>query len=96
MSLLFAKVLQLLGELGVDVVIDQLDSLFKEAAEGHIQAGAKVIIFAPAKGDVKTIVLVNDEELSADDHVVSNVSCTTNCLAPMVKVVLEILGLQRD
>ena len=67
----------------------------KEAAEGHLQAGAKkVIISAPAKGDVKTIVLgVNDEELGSDDHVVSNASCTTNCLAPMVKVVLENFGI---
>ena len=84
------------GELGVDIVIEST-GLFvqKEAAEGHIQAGAKkVIISAPAKGDVKTIVLgVNDEELSADDHIVSNASCTTNCLAPMVKVVLENFGI---
>ena len=84
------------GELGVDVVIEST-GLFvqKEAAEGHIHAGAKkVIISAPAKGDVKTIVLgVNDEELSADDHIVSNASCTTNCLAPMVKVVLENFGI---
>ena len=67
----------------------------KEAAEGHLQAGAKkVIISAPAKGDVKTIVLgVNDQELNADDHIISNASCTTNCLAPMVKVVLENFGI---
>jgi glyceraldehyde 3-phosphate dehydrogenase len=85
------------GELGVDVVIEST-GLFveKEAAEGHLQAGAKkVIISAPAKGDVKTIVLgVNDEALSADDHIVSNASCTTNCLAPMVKVVLENFGIK--
>lgn len=84
------------GELGVDVVIEST-GLFvqKEAAEGHLQAGAKkVIISAPAKGDVKTIVLgVNDEALSNDDHIVSNASCTTNCLAPMVKVVLENFGI---
>ena len=84
------------GELGVDVVIEST-GLFvaKEAAEGHLQAGAKkVIISAPAKGDVKTIVLgVNDEALTADDHIVSNASCTTNCLAPMVKVVLENFGI---
>jgi glyceraldehyde 3-phosphate dehydrogenase len=80
----------------VDVVIEST-GLFvdKEKAEGHLQAGAKkVIISAPAKGDVRTIVLgVNDEELSADDHIVSNASCTTNCLAPMVKVVLENFGI---
>lgn len=84
------------GELGVDIVIEST-GLFvsKDAAEGHLQAGAKkVIISAPAKGDVRTIVLgVNDEELVADDHIVSNASCTTNCLAPMVKVVLENFGI---
>jgi glyceraldehyde 3-phosphate dehydrogenase len=84
------------GELGVDVVIEST-GLFvqKEAAEGHIQAGAKkVIISAPAKGDVRTVVLgVNDGDLMADDHVVSNASCTTNCLAPIVKVVLENFGI---
>jgi len=84
------------GELGVDVVIEST-GLFvqKEAAEGHIQAGAKkVIISAPAKGDVRTVVLgVNDSDLTADDHVVSNASCTTNCLAPVVKVVLENFGI---
>ena len=84
------------AELGVDIVIEST-GLFvsKEAAEGHLKAGAKkVIISAPAKGDVRTIVLgVNDEELKAEDHVVSNASCTTNCLAPMVKVVLENFGI---
>tara|TARA_A100001037_G_C15090743_1_gene608940 strand:+ start:580 stop:1602 length:1023 start_codon:yes stop_codon:yes gene_type:complete len=84
------------AELGVDVVIEST-GLFvqKEAAEGHIQAGAKkVIISAPAKGDVRTVVLgVNDGDLTADDHVVSNASCTTNCLAPIVKVVLENFGI---
>jgi glyceraldehyde 3-phosphate dehydrogenase len=84
------------GELGVDIVIEST-GLFvqKEAAEGHLHAGAKkVIISAPAKGDVRTIVLgVNDEELSPDDHIVSNASCTTNCLAPIVKVVLENFGI---
>lgn len=84
------------GELGVDIVIEST-GLFvsKEAAEGHLKAGAKkVIISAPAKGDVRTIVLgVNDEELKPDDHIVSNASCTTNCLAPMVKVVLENFGI---
>ena len=84
------------GELGVDVVIEST-GLFvaKELAAGHIEAGAKkVIISAPAKGDVRTIVLgVNDSDLTADDDVVSNASCTTNCLAPMVKVVLENYGI---
>ena len=84
------------GELGVDVVIEST-GLFvaKELAAGHLEAGAKkVIISAPAKGDVRTIVLgVNDADLTADDDVVSNASCTTNCLAPMVKVVLENFGI---
>ena len=84
------------GELGVDVVIEST-GLFvaKDSAEGHIQAGAKkVIISAPAKGDVRTVVLgVNDEDLSPEDTVVSNASCTTNCLAPVVKVVLENFGI---
>jgi len=84
------------GELGVDIVIEST-GLFvaKELAAGHLEAGAKkVIISAPAKGDVRTIVLgVNDADLTADDDVVSNASCTTNCLAPMVKVVLENYGI---
>ncbi len=84
------------GELGVDVVIEST-GLFvaKELAAGHLEAGAKkVIISAPAKGDVRTIVLgVNDADLTADDDVVSNASCTTNCLAPIVKVVLENYGI---
>ena len=84
------------AELGVDIVIEST-GLFvsKDAAEGHLKAGAKkVIISAPAKGDVRTIVLgVNDDELKADDAIVSNASCTTNCLAPIVKVVLENFGI---
>jgi glyceraldehyde 3-phosphate dehydrogenase len=84
------------GELGVDIVIEST-GLFvaKELAAGHLEAGAKkVIISAPAKGDVRTIVLgVNDADLTADDDVVSNASCTTNCLAPIVKVVLENYGI---
>ncbi|HKK18269.1 MAG TPA: glyceraldehyde 3-phosphate dehydrogenase NAD-binding domain-containing protein, partial [Opitutales bacterium] len=73
-------------ELGVDIVIE-CTGLFvqDEKARGHLDAGAKkVIISAPGKGDgVKTIVLgVNDETLTADDDIISNASCTTNCLAP--------------
>ena len=62
----------------------------------HLEAGAKkVVISAPAKGDVKTIVLgVNDDELTADETVVSNASCTTNCLAPMVKVLDDTFGIE--
>ena len=84
------------GELGVDVVIEST-GLFvqKEKAAGHLEAGAKkVIISAPAKGDVRTIVLgVNDDQLGSEDHIVSNASCTTNCLAPIVKVMLENFGI---
>ena len=85
------------GDLGVDIVIEST-GLFvdREKAAGHIQAGAKkVIISAPAKGDVKTIVLgVNDDELSAEHDILSNASCTTNCLAPITKVVLENFGIK--
>ena len=84
------------GELGVDIVIEST-GLFvaDEKAQGHLDAGAKkVIISAPGKGDVKTVVMgVNDETLSADDNLISNASCTTNCLAPLTKVVLENFGI---
>lgn len=80
-------------ELGVDYVIEST-GLFtaSEKAKGHLDAGAKkVIISAPAKGDVKTIVLgVNDGEYdSAKHNIISNASCTTNCLAPVVHVLLK-------
>ena len=79
--------------LGVDYVIEST-GLFthSDKAKGHITAGAKkVIITAPGKGDVKTFVLgVNDEKYNpATDHVISNASCTTNCLAPVVHVLLK-------
>jgi glyceraldehyde 3-phosphate dehydrogenase len=79
--------------LGVDLVIEST-GLFTESekAAGHIQAGAKrVIISAPAKGDVKTIVMgVNEGEYDAAKHtIISNASCTTNCLAPLVHVLLK-------
>ncbi len=81
------------GELGVDYVIEST-GLFtsKDAAEGHIAAGAKrVIISAPGKGGVKTIVPgVNEQEYDPEtDFVISNASCTTNCLAPLVHVLLK-------
>lgn len=84
-------------EMGVDIVIEST-GLFTsdEKAQGHIEAGAKkVIISAPASGDkVKTVVLgVNCASLTADDNIVSNASCTTNCLAPITKVVLENFGI---
>ena len=85
------------GELGVDVVIESTG--FFRDAEGmgkHIKAGAKkVALSAPASGDIKTIVLgVNDDELTAEDTMVSNASCTTNCLSPMAKVLDEKFGIE--
>jgi glyceraldehyde 3-phosphate dehydrogenase len=79
--------------LGVDLVIEST-GLFtdSEKAAGHLQAGAKkVIISAPAKGDVKTLVMgVNEKEYDPDKHnIISNASCTTNCLAPLVHVLLK-------
>lgn len=79
--------------LGVEIVVEST-GLFTDAekAKGHIAAGAKkVLISAPAKGDVKTIVMgVNDNEYDTGKHsVVSNASCTTNCLAPVVHVLLK-------
>jgi len=79
--------------LGVDIVIEST-GLFTESekAAGHLQAGAKkVIISAPAKGDVKTIVMgVNEGEYDAAKHnIISNASCTTNCLAPLVHVLIK-------
>ncbi len=79
--------------LGVDLVIEST-GLFtdSEKAQGHLQAGAKkVIISAPAKGDVKTIVMgVNESEYDNEKHhIISNASCTTNCLAPLVHVILK-------
>lgn len=80
-------------ELGVDIVIEAT-GLFTEAekAKGHISAGAKkVIITAPAKGEDLTIVMgVNESKYDpAKHHILSNASCTTNCLAPMVHVLLK-------
>jgi glyceraldehyde 3-phosphate dehydrogenase len=87
-------------ELGVDIVIEST-GLFRtrEAADKHIAAGAKkVILSAPGKGgEMLTVVLgVNDDVYDPDKHsVISNASCTTNCLAPMVKVVDEAFGIVR-
>merc|ERR1712086_653150 len=85
---------------GVEYVIEST-GLFVEfdAAKGHIDAGAKkVIISAPGKGDLKTLVMgVNHEEYKKEEHdIVSNASCTTNCLAPLVHVLLkEGIGIEK-
>lgn len=86
-------------ELGIDVVVEST-GVFRDAAglQKHIDAGAKkVILSAPAKGDVKTLVMgVNEQEYDpATDHYVSNASCTTNCLAPIVKVLNDKFGVER-
>ena len=83
------------GELGVDVVLECTGFFTeKEKAEAHIKAGAKkVLISAPGKGDMKTIVYgVNHEILDGSETVVSAASCTTNCLAPMVNVLVKEFG----
>jgi len=84
-------------ENGIDIVVESTGLfLAADKAQGHIDAGAKkVILSAPGKGEgVKTVVLgVNDDELTADDNIVSNASCTTNCLAPITKVILENFGI---
>jgi glyceraldehyde 3-phosphate dehydrogenase len=84
-------------ELGVDVVLESTGRFTDAAGAGkHIQAGArKVVISAPAKGDIKTIVLgVNDDTMTGDETILSNASCTTNCLAPMVKVLDDLYGVE--
>jgi glyceraldehyde 3-phosphate dehydrogenase len=87
------------GELGVDIVLEST-GLFTDAAKAkaHIDAGAKkVIISAPAKGEDITIVLgVNEGRYDPDAHtIISNASCTTNCLAPAAKVVHDLLTIER-
>ena len=85
-------------ELKVDVVLECTGAFTKkEDAEKHIKAGAKkVIISAPGKGDMKTIVYnVNEDELDGDEEVISAASCTTNCLAPVLKVLEDNIGIKR-
>jgi glyceraldehyde 3-phosphate dehydrogenase len=87
------------GDLGVDVVIESTGRFTTRAdAARHLDAGAKkVIISAPGKNEDITIVLgVNEDKYDpANHHVVSNASCTTNCLAPVVKVLLDEFGFRR-
>jgi glyceraldehyde 3-phosphate dehydrogenase len=84
-------------ELDIDVVLEST-GFFRspEGAGKHIEAGAKkVVISAPASGDIKTVVLgVNDDTLTGEEVILSNASCTTNCLAPMVKVLDDLIGVE--
>ena len=86
-------------EMGVDLVLE-CTGLFTDAEKAgwHLEAGAKkVVISAPAKGgNIPTIVLgVNNEKINADSNIFSNASCTTNCLAPMVKVLDDLCGIEQ-
>ncbi len=86
------------GDVGCDIVVEST-GLFRtrESANKHIEAGAKkVVISAPAKSEVDaTVVLgVNDDVLTGNETIVSNASCTTNCLAPMAKVFDDAFGLK--
>ncbi|MCP4001783.1 MAG: type I glyceraldehyde-3-phosphate dehydrogenase [Gammaproteobacteria bacterium] len=86
------------AELGVDVVMESTGFFASKAkSQAHLDAGAKkVLISAPAGKDLPTIVYgVNDNILQATDTVVSNASCTTNCLAPLVKPLHEAIGLEQ-
>jgi glyceraldehyde 3-phosphate dehydrogenase len=87
------------GELGVQIVIEGTGKFTeREKAASHLKAGAKkVIITAPAKNeDITMVIGVNEQRYDpAKDHVISNASCTTNCLAPVVKVLHESFGVKR-
>jgi len=85
------------GELDIDIVMECTGFfLTQETAGKHIKAGAKrVLLSAPAKDDTKTIVYgVNDGEINAGDVIVSNASCTTNALAPVLKVLDDNFGVE--
>ncbi|KAA5547439.1 type I glyceraldehyde-3-phosphate dehydrogenase [Adhaeribacter rhizoryzae] len=86
------------GKLGVDVVLESTGRFVDEkGAGGHLEAGArKVVISAPAKGNIPTVVLgVNENVLTGEETIVSNASCTTNCLAPMAKVLDDAFGIEK-
>jgi glyceraldehyde 3-phosphate dehydrogenase len=85
------------GEMGVDVVLESTGIFTSEEKAGmHLTAGAKkVVISAPATGDIKTVVLgVNENILDGSEKIVSNASCTNNFLAPMVKVLDDLFGVE--
>jgi glyceraldehyde 3-phosphate dehydrogenase len=86
------------GDLGVDVVLEST-GVFRDrdGMSKHLTAGAKkVVLSAPASGDIKTVVLgVNEGDITAEDTLMSNASCTTNCLAPMAKILDEKFGIER-
>ena len=86
------------GELNIDEVFECTGRFTdKESASAHITAGAKkVIISAPAKGDLKTIVYnVNEETLDGSEQVISAASCTTNCLAPVLNILEKNIGIKK-
>ena len=86
------------ASLGIDVVLESTGRFIDQDGAGqHLTAGArKVIISAPAKGDIPTVVLgVNDETLTDEMTIISNASCTTNCLAPMAKVLDDNFGIEK-
>ncbi len=87
------------GDLGTDVVVEST-GIFRSAEQAgkHIEAGAsKVVVSAPAKGavDATVVIGVNDDTLTGEEKLLSNASCTTNCLAPMVKVLDDRFGVKR-
>ena len=85
------------NEVGAEVIIESTGLFLTiETAQKHIDAGAKkVVMSAPAKDDTPTFVMgVNHKELKADQHIVSNASCTTNCLAPIAKVLNDNFGIE--
>ncbi|MGE0930525.1 type I glyceraldehyde-3-phosphate dehydrogenase [Peijinzhouia sedimentorum] len=85
-------------KLGVDIVLESTGRFVDDvSASGHIEAGArKVVISAPGKGNLSTVVLgVNDDTLTGDETIISNASCTTNCLAPMAKVLDDAFGIEK-
>ncbi|SFQ52682.1 type I glyceraldehyde-3-phosphate dehydrogenase [Hymenobacter arizonensis] len=86
------------GDMGIDVVLESTGRFVDEAGAGqHLTAGAKkVVISAPATGNIPTVVLgVNEDILTGDETILSNASCTTNCLAPMAKVLDDAFGIEK-